>query len=180
MPVFKKITAPIIAIFALASIYSTSVQAKDIQSKAIDLASDYFLYATALQLLGGKDTQKSLNSTGRKDWRFLGRGEQGGVRQSAYLSLSPQFLMVTISKSQANNSLLGISVTRIDKDIPFSDIKYLAFKSSSSGSGKSKTTVFYMGDSSSGGVPIRHLMQETGQYTGADYTQVSWLYTIKN
>jgi len=75
---------------------------------------------------------------------------------------------------------MGVSVTRIDKDVPFSDIKYQAFDSSSSGSGKNKAMIFFMGDGSSGGLSVRHLIQETGQYTGGNYSQVSWLYTLKN
>ena len=175
----KLSTAKVIILFVTFFMCSTVTQANEVRSKAINMASDHFFYSVAMKLLRGSDTKQTLNNSGRKDWRYLGQGQQGTVSQSAYLSLSPQFTMITVSKSASTNELLGVSVTRLDKDIPFSDIKYLAFKSSSSGSGDTQIKVFYMGDSSNEGIPIRHLIQETNEITGGDYSQVSWLYNVK-
>ena len=162
------------------SVSTSFADARSIKSKSLEFASDYFAYPTAMELLSGQKIDAALKQTGRNDFQFLGEGTQGPVTQSAYLSLKPQFMMITVSRSAGSGQLMGVSVTRIDNDVPFSDIKYQAFDSSSSGSGKNKAMIFFMGDGSSGGVSVRHLIQETGQYTGGNYSQVSWLYTLKN
>ena len=155
------------------------VQAKDLREKANEFAHDYFMYESAIELFRGKQVSEVLRNSGRADWRFLGEMKQSGVEQAAHLSLSPDFMMLTLSKAPGTGKLLAISVTRNDIDVPFKEIKYLAFESSSSGSGKSKVRTFFMGDASKKGLPMRHFLQESAEFTGGEYKQVSWLYAIK-
>ena len=157
---------------------SWSVEAKQINKDALAYAENYFSLSLAKNLFAGADISNALSRTSRNDFKFIGEGEENGVKQSGYLSIKPHFLMVTISKESNSNNILSVNVTRIDTDIPASKIKYLAFDSRTDGKGKNKVRTLYMGDGSINGIPIRHLLQETSQYTQGDYKQVTWMYAV--
>jgi hypothetical protein len=157
---------------------SWSVEAKQIKKDAVDYAENYFSLGLAKNLFGGADIPTALGKTSRNDFKFIGEGEKNGVKQSGYLSNQPDFLMVTISKQSNSNNILSVNITKIDTDIPVSKIKYLAFDSRTDGKGKNKVKTLYMGDGSINGIPIRHLLQETSQYTRGDYKQITWMYAV--
>lgn len=169
-----------ILVILLISIFTWGAEAKSIKKDAITYAEDYFSLNLARNLFRGADISAALGKMSRSDFRFLGEGQQNGVNQSGYLSLQPDFLMVTISRNAGSRDILSVNVTRIDTDVPFSKIKYLAFDSRTDGKGKNKVKTLYMGEGSINGIPIKHLLQETSHFTQGDYKQVTWMYAVNN
>jgi hypothetical protein len=168
----------IISLMLMISFVSLSVQAKSIKKDALVYASNYFGYSAAQDILLGADVNKSLEKMGRSDFKFMGKGQQNGVLQSGYISIKPNFLMATISREVNSQSVISVNFTKIDTDIPYSKIKYLAFDSRTDGKGKNKVKTFYMGDGAANGIPIRHLLQESAEFSGAEYKQITWLYAV--
>jgi hypothetical protein len=174
----QKISVLGLFIYGVLVFFALDVEAKSIKKNALNYASDYFGYFLATDILSGSDIKNSLVKTGRDDFKLMGEGEQNQIHQMGFLSLSPNFMMVTISRNVNSGSMISVGVTKIDADIPYSDIKYLAFDSRTDGAGKNKVKTFYMGDSSAKGIPIRHLIQENSQFTDGDYKQITWLFGV--
>ena len=172
------VTLQTLFICILISISAGHVEAKEINQNAVSYAEDYFNLNLAEDLFGGIKISTALKKTNRSDFKFLGEGQQDAVKQIAYLSLKPDFMMVTVSKIVTSDDILSVNITKLDTDIPFSKIKYLAYDSITGGKGKNKLRTFYMGEGFINGMPIKHLLQETSQYTQGDYKQVTWMYAV--
>ena len=136
------VTLQTLFICILISISAGHVEAKEINQNAVSYAEDYFNLNLAEDLFGGIKISTALKKTNRSDFKFLGEGQQDGVKQIAYLSLKPDFMMVTVSKIVTSDDILSVNITKLDTDIPFSKIKYLAYDSITGGKGKNKLRTF--------------------------------------
>ena len=164
------VTLQTLFICILISISAGHVEAKEINQNAVSYAEDYFNLNLAEDLFGGIKISTALKKTNRSDFKFLGEGQQDGVKQTAYLSLKPDFMMVTVSKIVTSDDILSVNITKLDTDIPFL-FRFVSFETS-------KLRTFYMGECFINGMPIKHLLQETSQYTQGDYKQVTWMYAV--
>ena len=113
------VTLQTLFICILISISAGHVEAKEINQNAVSYAEDYFNLNLAEDLFGGIKISTALKKTNRSDFKFLGEGQQDGVKQIAYLSLKPDFMMVTVSKIVTSDDILSVNITKLDTDIPF-------------------------------------------------------------
>jgi hypothetical protein len=152
------------------------LKAKTIQNKALEYATDYFSYKTAIKVIKGGDLKVALRTTGRNDFRTLRAIRSGKYIQQAHISLAPNFLMLVVIKRSKTGKVTAVTATRYDKDIPYSDIKFLAFSVKDIVNDGMKARSFAMGTSKTGGLRLIHRMIENAAPLGGNDKQVTWSF----
>lgn len=153
-----------------------SLKAKTIQNKALEYATNHFAYKTAIKIIKGGDPKVALRTTGRNDFRTLKSLRASQYIQQAYISMAPNFLMLVVIKNSKTGKVAAVTATRYDDDIPYSDIKFLAFSAKNVINDGIKARSFEMGTSKTRGLRIIHRMMENAAPLGGSGKQVTWSF----
>ena len=100
----------------------------------------------------------------------------GQYIQQAHISLAPNFLMLVVIKNSKTEKVTAVTATRYDKDIPYSDLKSLAFSAKDIVNDGMKAGSFAMGTSKIGGLRLIHRMMENAAPLGGSDKQVTWSF----
>ena len=161
----------IFIIILLSFLGTSSAFSKSIQQDAKEIGFNYFELESVGKLLRSNNDDILLTLL-QRNFKKMGPMQTPGGSQVAYISVAPDFLMATVQKGNSNN-IIWVSITKYEKQVPFTDLKYFAYDSKKVNQKGLKGRMFFLGNGNIEGQRVKFILS-TNSFTKSGQKQITW------